>query len=572
MEGLFDQRMTPILKCVVLFLFIFTARVLTSRPQEAQESKNSIHQIKPYHYVRTFTKYHHRRTIQWSNLQDYWPDTQEHPKVIGKRSIQSFNSDSDWPGIKKIKKRSLSVSIPNLNEFVKPESLGQLSSESNGASITDSFDRNAISYGKQDSNKNGLPNDIKILKEKAEVPTTASPKVCLYKINNVARSATPNYDDEKNAQVMVENEGVDIPGEISETTLPNGEAAQIERCTDPRAICYTLFHRDKIGNITVLGQGCWKSSPKECDKCQRVTARLPGTRFCCCTKSYCNADFTSQKEEVVTPKAESTVRTAASQPNYSNAVASAVLALVVILVMAIVLNKFYCKKPEDDKEDLSSGGDVEKGDVMGTGPDALATGLSCVDNLTLIEHIGQGKFGSVWRGSLGTTPVAVKLYSSASAWQKEAAIYALPHLAHPNILKYYGSDSRPALEGGPRSHLIVVELCESTLRARLERAPLTWAEFATLAHGLSGALAHLHTTSEYSRQHAAGASGTYFSGSDSLSAPSKPCIVHRDVNSANVLVRDGRARLADLGLAQVLAKNKRANSACLVEVSLPRGP
>lgn len=26
---------------------------------------------------------------------------------------------------------------------------------------------------------------------------------------------------------------------------------------------------------------------------------------------------------------------------------------------------------------------------MGSGPDALATGLLCVDNLTLIEHIGK---------------------------------------------------------------------------------------------------------------------------------------------------------------------------------------
>lgn len=208
MEGLFDQRMTPILKCVVLFLFIFTARVLTSRPQEAQESKNSIHQVKPYHYVRTFTKYHHRRTIQWSNLQDYWPDTQEHPKVVGKRSIQSLNFDPDWPVVKKIQKRSESVSIPNLNDFVKPESLGRLSSESNGAGIIGTFDHNAISSGKQDGNKNGLSNDVKKIKEKVEVPTAASPKVCLYKINNVARSATPNYDDEKNAQVMVENEGV----------------------------------------------------------------------------------------------------------------------------------------------------------------------------------------------------------------------------------------------------------------------------------------------------------------------------------------------------------------------------
>lgn len=52
--------------------------------------------------------------------------------------------------------------------------------------------------------------------------------------------------------------------------------------------------------------------------------------------------------------------------------------------------------------------------------------------------LGQGKFGSVWRGSLGTTPVAVKLYSNSNTWHKEAAIYALPHLAHPNILRYYG--------------------------------------------------------------------------------------------------------------------------------------
>lgn len=29
---------------------------------------------------------------------------------------------------------------------------------------------------------------------------------------------------------------------------------------------------------------------------------------------------------------------------------------------------------------------------MGSGPDALATGLLCVDNLTLIEHIGNDNY------------------------------------------------------------------------------------------------------------------------------------------------------------------------------------
>lgn len=31
------------------------------------------------------------------------------------------------------------------------------------------------------------------------------------------------------------------------------------------------------------------------------------------------------------------------------------------------------------------------GEVMGSGPDGLATGLLCVDNITLIEHIGNYK-------------------------------------------------------------------------------------------------------------------------------------------------------------------------------------
>lgn len=58
---------------------------------------------------------------------------------------------------------------------------------------------------------------------------------------------------------------------------------------------------------------------------------------------------------------------------------------------------------------------------------------------------GQGKFGSVWRGVLGARPVAVKLYCSPAAWRKEAAIYAMPHLAHPNILRYYGEYNVPSV-------------------------------------------------------------------------------------------------------------------------------
>ncbi|XP_013136591.1 PREDICTED: bone morphogenetic protein receptor type-2-like [Papilio polytes] len=505
MEGMLTQRVTPLLKCVVLFLFIFTAKVLTSRPQESQDTKNNIQHLKPSHYVRTFTKYHHRRSIQWNNMQDladYWPiQDQSQPKVIGKRSVDTIST----------------------NDFVSgnDQDLNQLVSESVRNNIVGSFEKNAINSNKEDSgSQNTVSSQVKQYKVKAAIivtdaPTTKGPTIsCLYKIHNVALSVTPSYDDEKNAQLVVENEIFDTPGTLSETTLPSGDVAQIEHCTDPRAFCYTLWHQDKEGNITVMGQGCWRSSQTEgCDKCTRVTARLPGSKFCCCTKSYCNADFLSLKEETVTVKAESTMSSSSQQPKYPSIIASGILALVSVLVIAIMCRNIYCRKTLV-KDDLSDATDVEKGDVMGSGPDALATGLLCVDNLNLIEHIGQGKFGSVWRGTLGATPVAVKLYSNASAWHKEATIYGLPHLAHPNLLRYYGSESRSTMtEGVGREHLVVLELCSSSLRARLERAPLTWLEFATLAHGVAAALAHLHTPSG-----------------------SKPCVVHRDVNSNNVLV------------------------------------
>ncbi|PZC84770.1 hypothetical protein B5X24_HaOG203760 [Helicoverpa armigera] len=549
MEGIITYRVTPLLKCIVLFLFIFTAKVLTSRPQEPQDLRNGIQHLKPSHYVRTFTKYHHRRTIQWNSqqndLNNDWPVTNEQPKAIGKRNadipnyVELRDVSKVYQHAKLLKKRSIpdsllkrvsnkpvkrkywsvehskigkrSLDVPNSNEFVGTSHelprLDQFTSDTVRDNIVGSFEKKPIISSKENKGKNGLSAEIKNYKVKQRmIPTTTTTTMgptisCLYKIHDsVAMSVTPSYADEVNAQLVVENDSFET-GPISETTLPNGEVAQVEQCTDTRASCYTLWHQDKDGNITVLGQGCWRSSQSEgrstCDRCTKVAApRLPGTKFCCCSNTYCNADFLTLKEETVTMKAESTMDSGAHNiVAASNILASSVLAVVAILIMALLLAKLYCRSNSHHHSDTDTL-NIEKGEVMGSGPDALATGLSCVDNLTLIEHIGQGKFGSVWRGSLGSTPVAVKLYSNSNTWQKEAAVYALPHLAHPNILRYYGSDSRASLTSCGRSQLIVVELCAEPLRARLTRAPLSWREFAHLAHGLAAALAHLHTPSE----------------------------------------------------------------------------
>ncbi|CAD0206607.1 unnamed protein product [Chrysodeixis includens] len=394
MEGIISYRVTPLLKCLVLFLFIFTAKVLTSRPQETQELRNGIQHLKPSHYVRTFTKYHHRRTMQRNNQQDSsddWlamvdqpnsvdkrntdPDYVEvrdaskvyqHAKLLKKRSIpestidQLFkNKHKYWPAKHvKIEKRSLNV--PNLNEFAGTSNdmprLDHFTSDTVRDNIVGSTEKKPINTNKEP--KNGLPNNIKTYKVKAaviptEATTTMGPTIsCFYKIHDsVAMSVTPSYADERNAQLMVENDSFET-GPITETTMMNGDVAQVEQCTDTRASCYTLWHQDSQGNITILGQGCWRASQSEgrssCDKCTRVTARLPGTKFCCCTNAYCNADFLSLKEETVTMKATSYMDSSThSVVAASNIAASAVLALVAVLVLGSLLAKLYCRSARD---------------------------------------------------------------------------------------------------------------------------------------------------------------------------------------------------------------------------------
>lgn len=217
MEAIMTQKVTPLLKCFVLFLFIFTAKVLTSRPNEVHDSRNGIHHVKPAHYVRTFTKYHHRRTIQWNNheLQNYWPLAQEQPKSIAKRSIRT-----DWP--KTIRKQSINIPYSKHNRNKRSvrldsnEFIGQNIPDLNNFNLVNrenlNFDKKAIGSNKEDqSTKNGI-NKVAKYQVKAAIvftdaPTTIGPTIsCLYKIHSVAKSVTPAYTDETNAQFMVEND------------------------------------------------------------------------------------------------------------------------------------------------------------------------------------------------------------------------------------------------------------------------------------------------------------------------------------------------------------------------------
>lgn len=172
MEGIIDNKVTPILKCLVLLLFIFTAKVLTSRPVESFEG-NEI----PHHnsYVRTFTKYHHRRTINWHHNNENWPVINDHDRIKKRNVEEQYLSGS-------------LDSVPNSLENAKSLST-----------------KNKVI-------EKSLSTETKKYKVKAAItitdpPTTDGPRIsCLYKLNSVTFSATPAYDDEKNTQQMIEND------------------------------------------------------------------------------------------------------------------------------------------------------------------------------------------------------------------------------------------------------------------------------------------------------------------------------------------------------------------------------
>lgn len=69
---------------------------------------------------------------------------------------------------------------------------------------------------------------------------------------------------------------------------------------------------------------------------------------------------------------------------------------------------------------------------------------SIARQIQLIEVIGKGRFGEVWRGRWRGENVAVKIFSSREecSWFREAEIYQTVMLRHENILGFIAADNK----------------------------------------------------------------------------------------------------------------------------------
>ena len=152
---------------------------------------------------------------------------------------------------------------------------------------------------------------------------------------------------------------------------------------------------------------------------------------------------------------------------------------------------------------------------------------------SLMERIGHGRFGKVWRGQCDADMVAVKVFPQEdySSWESEVGMYETEHLSHPYILHYLGRDIREEYPG--RSvYWIITEYHElGSLMEYLQRETLSLREFAVMCQTAAAGLAHLHLEK-------------------TINGTLKPSIAHRDLKSKNILVKkDGSCCISDLGLA-----------------------
>ncbi|XP_064466036.1 TGF-beta receptor type-1-like isoform X2 [Ornithodoros turicata] len=156
---------------------------------------------------------------------------------------------------------------------------------------------------------------------------------------------------------------------------------------------------------------------------------------------------------------------------------------------------------------------------------------SIARQIQLVEIIGKGRYGEVWRGRWRGESVAVKIFSSRDerSWFREVEIYQTVMLRHDNILGFIAADNK---DNGTWTQLwLITDYHENgSLFDYLTRMPVDTATMCKMAYSIANGLAHLHM--------------------EILGTQGKPAISHRDIKSKNILVKyNGTCAIADLGLA-----------------------
>ncbi|XP_074662555.1 activin receptor type-1-like isoform X2 [Tubulanus polymorphus] len=222
------------------------------------------------------------------------------------------------------------------------------------------------------------------------------------------------------------------------------------------------------------------------------------------------------------------------------------IAVTIIVIRAIFKRRMAVLKAREKQLDRDYGNDIQAtliGDSTlkdvfdhsctsgsGSGLPFLVQ-RTVAKQVTLVENIGKGRYGEVWRGQYQGENVAVKIFSSRdeASWARESEIYNTVLLRHENILGFLASDMT-SRNSCTQLWLITHYHEYGSLYDYLNRCVLDHHQLLRLAHSASAGVVHLHT--------------------EIFGTQGKPAIAHRDIKTKNILVKkSGTCCIADLGLA-----------------------
>ncbi|XP_075229222.1 TGF-beta receptor type-1 babo isoform X2 [Lycorma delicatula] len=304
--------------------------------------------------------------------------------------------------------------------------------------------------------------------------------------------------------------------------------------------CFTSISLDKEKNVPRHAYRCFdKKSGFPPDAPMYCITNMTGTE-CCNNEDFCNKYLNPQLPEEKT-WAEGTPHLGMWE--LVVIIAGPIFMICVFVFVGLTLWQHqkrrlrYSCPPEPDAPDQPILGAVSLRDMIEMTTSGSGSGLpllvqrSIARQIQLVETIGKGRFGEVWRGRWRGENVAVKIFSSREerSWFREAEIYQTVMLRHENILGFIAADNK---DNGTWTQLwLITDYHENgSLFDFLNRSTVDVQGMIKMALSIATGLAHLHM--------------------EIVGTQGKPAIAHRDLKSKNILVKtNGTCAIGDLGLA-----------------------